>query len=157
MTNAITLSRTSLDRLNNLLATGITTDCNDTRRDMLCEVHRLLNPGDWQTVTPEENAVNKPDDLIERIKQSKLSAEAEAYTAGQMTLQRMMAEVPDYELLCRIVEQAQDFYNEEDFSLTEIADNEFSNDLDFYPVVLRGEFLDGFFSEAVKVNNEVQQ
>jgi hypothetical protein len=157
MTNAITLSRTSLDRLNSLLATGITTDCNDTRRDMLCEAHRLLNPGDWRTATPEENAANEPDGLIEQIKQSKLSAEAEAYTAGQMTLQRMMAEVPDYELLCRITEQAKEFYDEEDFSLTEIADNEFSNDLDFYPVALRGTFLDGFFSEGQRVYSEVSK
>jgi hypothetical protein len=94
-------------------------------------------------------------ETINQLKQSKLSVEAEALTAGQMHLQRMMAEMPDYELLCRIVEQAEEFYDEEDFSLTEIADNEFSNDFDIYPVALRGSFLDGFFSEAKKTHREV--
>lgn len=93
--------------------------------------------------------------IITKLKESKMNVEAEAYTAGQMHLQRMMKEAPDYDLLCRIVEQAKEFLDEEDFSLTEIADNELSNDFDNYPEALRGQFLDGFFSEAQKIHREV--
>lgn len=96
-------------------------------------------------------------ETITKLKDSKLNCEAEAYTAGEMHLQRMLAEEADYSLLCRIVEQGGDFFDEEDFSLTEIADNDFSNDLDCYPSALRYSFLDGFFSEAQKVMKEVQQ
>jgi hypothetical protein len=94
---------------------------------------------------------------LQAMKQDRICVEAEAYTAGEMNLQRMLAEEADYSLLCKIVEQAKCFNDEDKISLTEIADNEFSNDLDFYPAALRGSFLDGFFSEAVKVNKAVQQ
>ncbi len=95
--------------------------------------------------------------LIASLKQDRLCVEAEAYTAGEMNLKRMLAEVSDYTLLCKIVEQAKCFNDEDEISLTEIADNEFSQDLDYYPTALRYSFLDGFFSEAQKVMKAVQQ
>lgn len=94
--------------------------------------------------------------LIESLKQSRMNVEAEATTTGQMHLQRMLAEEPDYELLCKIIEQAASFFDDdESVDLSQISDTEFSNDLDYYPPQLRYQVLSGFFSEALKIHREV--
>lgn len=94
--------------------------------------------------------------LIESLKQSRMNVEAEATTTGEMHLQRMLAEEPCYDLLCKIVEQAESFFDDdESVDLSEIADNEFYSDLDNYPGALRYQVLSGFFSEALKIHREV--
>lgn len=121
----------------------------DELRDILFSLYQYIN-------APSQVEFSKNDNLIESLRQSRMNCEAEAQTTGQMHLQRMLTEEPDYDLLCKIVEQAESFFDDaESVNLTEISDTEFRNDLDYYTPPLRYQVLAGFFSEALKIHKEV--
>ncbi len=160
MNNEITLSENALDRLNHLVKNALTTDCEDTRHDCLCEADRLLNPGDWRTLTAEESiaaAADQPQapDLIKLLYQSKAVTEAEALTTGQLHAQRLLHQTPDWDLLMQMMAAIQDYEKSGVLDLGGILDDEFKADLLAYPAHLQHMVFAGFFEEVTDIYQAV--
>ncbi len=160
MNNEITLSTTTLDRLSHLVKEALTTDCNDTRHDCLCEADRLLNPGDWRTLTAEESIAAAGDqpqeqDLIKLLCDSKAVTEAEALTTGQLHAQRLLQQTPDWDLLVQMMAAIQAYDESGLLDLGGILDDEFKADLLAYPTHLQHKVFAGFFEEVADIYQAV--
>ncbi len=160
MSNEITLSITSLDRLNHLIKEALVTDCDDTRHDCLCEADRLLNPSGWRTHTAEDNAALAADepqqtDLIQMLCESKAVTEAEALTTGQLHAQRLLQQTPDWDLLVQMMAAIQGYEKSGVLDLGGILDDEFSADLLAHPTHLQHKVFAGFFEEVADIYQAV--
>lgn len=157
-TDTITLSKTTLGLLNNLISDALHAgDDEATRHSCICAAHEILNPDQWRTLTAAESlamAANEPD-LIEQLRQSRLCIEGEAHSTGQMHAQRLLTQSPDYGLLMQMVDAVHSYESSNVVDLGSIIDDYFKSSLSEYPNYLTGHVFAGFFDEVARIHREV--
>lgn len=102
------------------------------------------------------------NNLIAALKQDRINCEGEAFSTGQLHARRMLAAQPDYSLLCKMMDETQEFAADPDGSSflggdPAIADHGFQLDLLSYPEALRPAMFAGFYAEVQSIFNEVSK
>jgi hypothetical protein len=88
----------------------------------------------------------KPE-TIEKLKMSKMSCEAEAFTCGKIQAMELLDEEPDYSFLCTLLDTARAWGKDEDVDLSCL---DFSN----YPDALVYHVICGFFQTITELHDE---
>ena len=93
---------------------------------------------------------NLDNTLLEQMKMSKISYEADAYNDGAIQAKKQILEDPDYRFLCELNDAAKVFADDGDIDINYI-------DLADYPAALRYHVIKGFYDTVANVAEKMRE